>query len=162
MFSKICQFCRKDCQSLLEIWVRSGAKVRKSCRSRQELSNQIAIQTNIYLQILASIQPRTSLSKFANNLPRVRLKVRRNKGLPTVPADWRGAERVSRLGHGGDCEGPRKPRRGGPRTPRRGTCEEGSRWRAPRGHGWRLVTPRRRTIAFSPFRFSVFDRGELD
>ena len=41
----------------------------------------------IYLQNSASIQPRTSLSKFANNLPRVRLKVRRNKGLPTVPAD---------------------------------------------------------------------------
>ena len=55
-----------------------GAKVCKShkcksCRSRQGLSNEIAIQTSmyylltIYLQYLASIQPRTGLSKFANN-----------------------------------------------------------------------------------------------
>ena len=64
----------------------SGAKACKSCRSRQELSNEsvvqififqslsmslflnffsneIAIQTSIYLQNLASIQPRTSLRK---------------------------------------------------------------------------------------------------
>ena len=37
----------------------------KSCRSRQELSNEIAIQTSIYLQNLASIQPRTSPLQFA-------------------------------------------------------------------------------------------------
>ena len=35
------------------------------CRSRRELSNEIAIPTSIYLQNLASIQPRTSLVKFA-------------------------------------------------------------------------------------------------
>ena len=40
----------------------SGAKVCTSCRSRQELPN--FIPTNIYLQNLASIQPRMSLSKF--------------------------------------------------------------------------------------------------
>ena len=44
-----------------------GAKACISCRSRQELSNEIAIQTNICLQNLASIQPRTSLSKFGEN-----------------------------------------------------------------------------------------------
>ena len=40
----------------------SGAKACKSCRSRQELSNEYSI-----LFSSASIQPRTSLSKFANN-----------------------------------------------------------------------------------------------
>ena len=69
-----------------------GSKVCTSCRSRQELSNygllfkfsffslspcpffsiffsnQIAIQTHIYLQNLASIQPRTSPVKFARSL----------------------------------------------------------------------------------------------
>ena len=64
------------------------AKVCKSCRSRQELSNevkfsffslspcpffsiffsnQIDIQTHIYLQKLASIQPRTRPLKFARS-----------------------------------------------------------------------------------------------
>ena len=43
-----------------------GAKVCKSCRSRQELSN-VYLLLRIYLQNLASIQPRTGLSKFANN-----------------------------------------------------------------------------------------------
>ena len=42
-----------------------GAKVCKSCRSRQELS----IQTNIYSQNLASMQPRTSLFNFCNFNP---------------------------------------------------------------------------------------------
>ena len=36
-----------------------GVKMCKSCRSRQELSNEY------YLKILASVQPRTGLSKFA-------------------------------------------------------------------------------------------------
>ena len=44
-----------------------GAKVYKHCRSRQELSNKILVQTSIHLQNLASIQPRTGLSKFAKN-----------------------------------------------------------------------------------------------
>ena len=86
-----------------------GAKVCKSCRSRQELSNviatvfvqififqslsmslflnffsnEIAIQTSIYLQNLASIQPRTGLSKFAKKYPKVRKKVRKNIGRST-------------------------------------------------------------------------------
>ena len=46
-----------------------GAKACKSCRSRQEFSisfsNQRATPTSIYLQNLASIQPRTSPVKFA-------------------------------------------------------------------------------------------------
>ena len=72
----------------------SGAKACKSCRSRQELSiffsNQIAVQTStstkyylvnsIYLQNSASIQPRTSLSKFGKNWPTVRIEVRKNTG----------------------------------------------------------------------------------
>ena len=41
-----------------------GAKACKSCRSRQELSNEYLL-FSIYLQKLASIKPRTSLSKFA-------------------------------------------------------------------------------------------------
>ena len=51
-------------------------------------SNQIhvAIQTSIHLQNSASIQPRTSLSKFANNYLvlvakfKVRIKLRKNIG----------------------------------------------------------------------------------
>ena len=37
----------------------------KSCRARQELSNEYTYRTNIYLQKSASIQPSTSLAKFA-------------------------------------------------------------------------------------------------
>ena len=47
-------------------------------------SNEIAIQTSICLQSLASIQPRTGLSKFAKisqKMPEVReIKVRKNMG----------------------------------------------------------------------------------
>ena len=43
-----------------------GGKVCKSCRSRQELSNEIAIQTSIEMQKSPSIQPRTSLSEFGD------------------------------------------------------------------------------------------------
>ena len=69
-----------------EIWnnflMLSGAKACKSCRSRQELSNEHLI----YLQNSASVQPRTSLSKFAKNEPKVRIKVRKNIGrLDTGP-----------------------------------------------------------------------------
>ena len=38
------------------------------CRSRRELSKQIAIPTSIYLQKSASIQPRTSPSKLGENI----------------------------------------------------------------------------------------------
>ena len=44
---------------------------------------------SIWLQKSASIQPRTSLSKFAKNWPKVRLKVRPNIGQRTAP-DQRG------------------------------------------------------------------------
>ena len=45
-----------------------GAKACKSCRSRQELSYEyLLLVVSIYLQNLASIQPRTGLSKFAKN-----------------------------------------------------------------------------------------------
>ena len=37
-----------------------------------------SFQTSIYLQNLASIQPRTGLSKFAKRQPKVRTKVRKN------------------------------------------------------------------------------------
>ena len=40
----------------------------------------MSFQTNIYLQTLASIQPRTRVSEFANNQPKVRMKVRKNIG----------------------------------------------------------------------------------
>ncbi len=70
-----------------------SAKACKSCRSRQELSNEYFLATfglkaRTYLLacllacLLASIQPRTGLSKFANfcqklaNTPSVRKKVR--------------------------------------------------------------------------------------
>ena len=59
----------------------------KSCRSRQEFSKEYLL-LSIYLQNLASIQPRTSFSKFANNFPKVRTKIRKNIGrlpLPPVP-----------------------------------------------------------------------------
>ena len=36
--------------------------------------------TTIYLQRFVSIQPRTSLSKFAKNSPKVRIEVRKNIG----------------------------------------------------------------------------------
>ena len=36
--------------------------------------------TSIYLRNSASIQPRTSLSKFAKNYPKVRIEVRKNIG----------------------------------------------------------------------------------
>ena len=52
----------------------SGAKACKSCRSRQELSNEY-FNFTIYLQNSASIQPRTGLSKFAKNYPKVRITV---------------------------------------------------------------------------------------
>ena len=50
-----------------------GAKACKSCRSRQEFSieNEYLLLF-MYLQNLASIQPRTGLSKFAKNWPKVR------------------------------------------------------------------------------------------
>ena len=41
--------------------------------------------TTIYLQRFVSIQPRTSLSKFAKNSPKVRKKVRNITGLPGRP-----------------------------------------------------------------------------
>ena len=40
-----------------------------------------SFQTNIYLQNLALIQPRTGLSKFTNNQPKVRKNVRKNIGV---------------------------------------------------------------------------------
>ena len=40
--------------SLLKYWGQSGAKVCKSCRSRQELSQEIAIHRSIYY-LLAKI-----------------------------------------------------------------------------------------------------------
>ena len=40
-----------------------------------------SVQKSIYLQNSASVQPRTSLSKFAKNYPKVRIKVRKNIGL---------------------------------------------------------------------------------
>ena len=48
-----------------------------------ELSNEGAFKRvfTIYLQTLASIQPRTSLSKFATNYPEVRIKNRKNIGI---------------------------------------------------------------------------------
>ena len=45
---------------------RSGVNVCRSCRSRQELSNPFP--TNIYLQKSASVQPRTSPSKFGGKI----------------------------------------------------------------------------------------------
>ena len=40
-----------------------------------------SFQTSIYSQNSASIQPRTSLSKFAKNYPKVRIEVRKNIGI---------------------------------------------------------------------------------
>ena len=42
-------------------------------------SNKIAIQTSIYLENSASIQPRTSLSKFAKNYPKVRKTLEKHR-----------------------------------------------------------------------------------
>ena len=60
-----------------------------------------SFQTNIYmhLQNSASIQPRTSLSKFTKNYPKVRIQVRKNIGEAAPGAadgggDARGAEDV--------------------------------------------------------------------
>ena len=50
---------KKFDECFLKYWGLSGPKACKSCRSRQELSNE-----NIFLQNLASIQKRTSLLKF--------------------------------------------------------------------------------------------------
>ena len=44
-----------------------------------------SFQTSIYSQNLESIQPRTGLSKFANDEPKVRNKVRTNKGRTIKP-----------------------------------------------------------------------------
>ena len=79
-FWKKCENAKTYDEIWLKFWILSGAKACKSCRSRQELSNEIAIQTSIDLQNSASIQPRTSLSKFAKNWPQVRIKVRKNIG----------------------------------------------------------------------------------
>ena len=57
---------KKFDETFLKYWGLSGAKACKSCRSRQELSK--LIPTSIYLQQSASIQPRTSLSKFGGKL----------------------------------------------------------------------------------------------
>ena len=46
-----------------------GAKVCKSCRSRQGLSKEYLL-FSIYFQKLASIHPITGLSKFAKNWPK--------------------------------------------------------------------------------------------
>ena len=61
--------------------MRSGAEVCKSCRSRQELS---FIPTSIHLQRFVSIQPRTSLSKFANNSPKVRKSWKHHRRAPSA------------------------------------------------------------------------------
>ena len=82
----------------------------KSFRSRQELSNE-------YLQNSASIQPRTSLSKFAKNEPKVRKTVRKNigrDGSDDAAATKRNAEpddpdehgHAHGHGHGGRCGRP--------------------------------------------------------
>ena len=85
-FCKICFLWQILTKNLDHRAVQRSADSSALCRSRRELSNafsffslspcpffsiffsnQIAIQTSIYLQNLASIQPRTSLSKFAKN-----------------------------------------------------------------------------------------------
>ena len=48
--------------------VMSGAKMRTSCRSHQELSNEYVL-LRIYLQKSAWILPRTSRSKLADSYP---------------------------------------------------------------------------------------------
>ena len=46
-------------------------------------SNEIAIQTHIFLQNLASIQPRTSPQKFAGGVPRRRVRRDAHPKLPS-------------------------------------------------------------------------------
>ena len=52
----------------------SSVDLRASCRSRQELSNEYLY----FFQILASIQPRTGLSKFAKKIAKSYKNVRKN------------------------------------------------------------------------------------
>ena len=60
---------------------------------------------SIWLQRLASIQKRTSLSKFAKNWPEVRIKVRNN-----IVDD---GERQAKLAHRDHVEAPRRAVGGG-------------------------------------------------
>ena len=51
-------------------------QVCKSCRSRQELSHEYLRFTSIHLQILVSIQPRTTLSKFGGAVIHLFIRLR--------------------------------------------------------------------------------------
>ena len=86
-----------------------GAEVCKSCRSRQELSNKIAIQTiiwmiTIYLHNLASIQPRTGLAKFTKQLSNVGKTVRIKKLEETQAESFQISIRKVELGKPGNFE----------------------------------------------------------
>ena len=65
--TKIASNFAKWCKSL-ETSQKSGVVQRKKCRYRQELSNEYLAFSTIYLQNLASIQPRTSLRNGPNNV----------------------------------------------------------------------------------------------
>ena len=65
--------------------------------------------TSIYLQNSASIQPRTSLSKFAKKWPQVRIKFRKTFSENLVDD----GERQAKLAHRDHVEAPRRAVGGG-------------------------------------------------
>ena len=64
--------------------MRSGAKEKKRRKKKKKFVNLVdLVKTQRFdLQRFVSIQPRTSLSKFANNSPKVRTEVRNILGSP--------------------------------------------------------------------------------